>query len=95
MQVFGYGDFVYIPASWEASNLQEILGENMGVVSLPTYTLNGEEKQMYSYAGSKVVGVNAKSKHMVASIQLAIYLGSAEAQKLRYRAVRTGGHCRG
>lgn len=70
--------------SWEASNLQEILGENMGVASLPAYTLNGEEKQMYSYAGSKVVGVNAKSKHMVASIQLAIYLGSAEAQKLRY-----------
>ena len=70
--------------SWEASNLQEILGENMGVTSLPTYTLNGEEKQMYSYAGSKVIGVNAKSKHMVASIQLAIYLGSAEAQRLRY-----------
>lgn len=71
--------------SWEAANLESILGENMGVVSLPTYTLNGEEKQMMSYAGSKVIGVNAKSKHMVASIQLAIYLGSAEAQELRYK----------
>lgn len=70
--------------SWEAANLESILGENMGVVSLPTYSLNGEEKQMMSYAGSKVIGVNSKSKHMVASIQLAIYLGSAEAQKLRY-----------
>ncbi len=70
--------------SWEAGNLQEILGEHMGVTALPTFTLNGEEKQMMSYAGSKVVGVNSKSKHMVASIQLAIYLGSAEAQKLRY-----------
>lgn len=70
--------------SWEAGNLEEILGENMGVVSLPTYTLNGEEKQMMSYAGSKVIGVNARSKHMVAAIQLAIYLGSAEAQSLRY-----------
>lgn len=70
--------------SWEASNLQEILGDNMGAVALPTYTLHGEEKQMMSYAGSKVIGVNAKSKHMVASIQLAIYLGSAKAQKLRY-----------
>ncbi len=70
--------------SWEAGNLREILEENLGAVALPTYMLNGEEKQMMSYAGSKVIGVNSKSKHMVASIQLAIYLGSAEAQKLRY-----------
>lgn len=70
--------------SWEYGNLEEILGENLGVTSLPTYTLNGKEVQMMSYAGSKVIGVNAKSKNMVASIQLAIHLGSAQAQKLRY-----------
>lgn len=70
--------------SWDAGNIEEILGDNMGIASLPTYTLNGEEKQMMSYAGSKAVGVNATSKHMVAAIQLAIYLGSAEAQKLHY-----------
>lgn len=70
--------------SWDAGNLREILGENLGVAALPKYTLNGEEKQMMSYAGSKVIGVNSKSKHMVASIQLAIYLGSAKAQQLHY-----------
>lgn len=70
--------------SWDAGNIEEILGENMGIAALPTFTLNGEEKQMMSYAGSKAVGVNATSKHMVAAIQLAIYLGSADAQRLHY-----------
>ena len=27
--------------SWEANAIKEILGDNMGVTSLPTYTLNG------------------------------------------------------
>ncbi|MDO4326499.1 MAG: extracellular solute-binding protein [bacterium] len=70
--------------SWDAASIKEILGENMGVTSLPTYTLNGEEKQMMAYAGSKAIGVNATSDHMVAAVQLAVYLGSAEAQKLHY-----------
>lgn len=70
--------------SWDVSGIREILGDNMGVAALPTYTLNGEEKQMMAYAGSKAIGVNATSDHMVASIQLAIYLGSAEAQRLHY-----------
>ena len=70
--------------SWDAASIKEILGENMGVAALPTYTLNGEEKQMYAYAGSKAIGVNSHSKYMVQAIELAIYLGSAEAQQLHY-----------
>lgn len=70
--------------SWDSSSIREILGENMGVAALPAYTLNGETKQMYSYAGSKAVGVNAHSENMVAAVELAVYLGSAEAQRLHY-----------
>lgn len=70
--------------SWDAAAVKEILGDNMGVASLPSYTLNGKEVQMMAYAGSKAVGVNATSENMVASIQLAIYLGSAQAQRLHY-----------
>lgn len=70
--------------SWDANAVKEILGENMGVASLPTFTLNGEEKQMKAYAGSKAIGVNPYSKHMVAAVQLAVYLGSAEAQRSHY-----------
>ncbi len=70
--------------SWDAVAIKEILGDNMGVAALPTFTLNGEEKQMYAYAGSKAIGVNTNSKYMVQAIQLAIYLGGAEAQQLHY-----------
>lgn len=70
--------------SWDAAAVEEILGDNMGVAALPTYNLNGEEKQMYAYAGSKAIGVNTSTKHMKASVELAMYLGSAEAQRLHY-----------
>ena len=70
--------------SWDANAVSEALGENMGVVALPTYTLNGAEKQMMSYAGSKAIGVNPYSKNMVPAVELAVYLGSAEAQLSHY-----------
>ena len=71
--------------SWDANAVSEALGENMGVVALPTYTLNGAEKQMMSYAGSKAIGVNPYSKNMVPAVELAVYLGSAEAQLSHYK----------
>lgn len=70
--------------SWDAAAIQEILGENMGVAALPTYTLNGEEKQMYSFLGSKAIGVNTNTEYMVQAVELAMYLGSAEAQRLHF-----------
>lgn len=70
--------------SWDANAVREALGENMGVAALPMYTLNGEEKQMMSYAGSKAIGVNPYSKNMVPAVELAVYLGSAEAQLSHY-----------
>ena len=71
--------------SWDANAVRETLGENMGVAVLPMYTLNGEEKQMMSYAGSKAIGVNPYSKNMVPAVELTVYLGSAEAQLSHYK----------
>ena len=70
--------------SWDYGSVREILGDNMGAAALPVYRLDGENKQLYSYSGSKAVGVNAYSEYMVPAVELAIYLGSAEAQKLHY-----------
>ena len=70
--------------SWDAAAVKEALGDNMGVAALPTYTLNGEQKQMYSYAGTKAVGVNAQSKNMLPAVQLAIFLGNEYSQRLHY-----------
>lgn len=62
--------------SWDANAIKEILGDNMGVTSLPTFTLNGKEIQMKAYAGSKAVGVNSHSDYMEQAVALAVYLGS-------------------
>nr|WP_317283218.1 extracellular solute-binding protein [uncultured Sellimonas sp.] len=70
--------------SWDANAVKEALGENMGVIELPKFTLDGEEKQMKAYAGSKAIGVNPNAENMVAAVELAVYLGSAESQKLHY-----------
>ena len=70
--------------SWEANSIKKALGDNMGVVSLPTYTINGEQKQMLAYAGSKAIGVNSHSEHMEQAVALAVYLGGLDAQKAHY-----------
>lgn len=70
--------------SWDANAVKVALGDNIGVAALPTYTLNGEEKQMYAYAGTKAIGVNTHSDYMVQAVELAIWLGNAESQRLHY-----------
>ena len=72
--------------SWDAAAVKEALGDNMGVAALPTYTLNGEEKQMYAYAGTKAVGVNTQSDYMVQAVELAIFLGNEYSQRLHYES---------
>ena len=70
--------------TWHAEAVKEALGDNMGVAQLPTITINGEAKQLKSFAGSKAIGVNKESKNQKAAMQLAAFLTSAEAQKLHY-----------
>ncbi len=70
--------------SWDANAIKEALGDKMGVTSLPTFNINGGQKQMLAYAGSKAIGVNAHSEHMEQAVALAVYLGSEEAQKSHY-----------
>ena len=70
--------------SWDASAVKEALGDNYGVVQLPTITINGEEKQMKSFSGSNAIGVNPNCEYPQVAVALARYLGSADAQKAHY-----------
>jgi len=71
--------------TWDAKNVEEALGENYGAAALPCITLNGEEKQMYSFSGSKAFAVNPNSANMKAATALAAWLGSAEMQDLHFQ----------
>ncbi|MDO5135750.1 MAG: extracellular solute-binding protein [Eubacteriales bacterium] len=70
--------------SWDAASVQEALGDNYGVAALPTVTIDGQEKQLKSFAGSKAIGVNPNCEYPQVAVALASYLGSAEAQQAHY-----------
>ena len=74
----------YFSGTWDATAVKEALGENFAAAQLPCITINGESKQLMSFAGSKALGVNPNSKHLKAAYQLAAFMGSAEAQELHY-----------
>ena len=70
--------------SWDYNTVKEILGENMGVASLPTVAINGEAKQMKAFAGSKAIGVNPNAEYPQVAVAFAKFLASPEAQQKHY-----------
>lgn len=72
-----------IDGSWNSTVDQEALGENLGATKLPTINVDGEDKQMISMYGYKMIGVNAASKYPRTSQILAYYLSSEECQQQR------------
>ena len=75
----------YFSGSWDYNGLHDALGENLGAVPAPTVMMNGEAKQLKSYFGSKVVGVNPNAANQKAAMQFAAFLASADSQLLRFQ----------
>ena len=69
---------------WDRPALEESLGDKLGCAVLPTFTMNGTDYQMKSFAGSKAIGVNPNAANPKAAMQLAAFLASAEGQLARY-----------
>ncbi|MBQ2971302.1 MAG: extracellular solute-binding protein [Ruminococcus sp.] len=69
-----------IDGSWDAAAIKNVLGDNFGAVKLPTINVNGEDKQMISLHGYKLLGVNARSKYPNAAQLLADYLSGEACQ---------------
>lgn len=75
---------VAVSGTWNAKRLQEILGENYGVCKLPTVTVGGETKQLYSFKGYKLFGVNPHSANIAEAHRLAAFLSGEAMQKVRF-----------
>lgn len=73
-----------ISGVWNAKELQQTLGERMGAAKLPSYTCAGQQVQMASFSGCKLVGVNAYSKEPDWAARLAAWMVSEENQELRF-----------
>ena len=74
----------FFSGTWDAEAAKAALGENFAAAQLPCITINGEQKQMKSFGGSKAIGVNKQSKNPKAAMQLAAFLSSTEAQLAHY-----------
>ena len=75
-----------VSGTWCAEAISEKLGENYGACKLPTFTVDGEQVQMGSFLGCKILGVNTQTAHPVEAMMLAEYLTSEEAQVRRFEA---------
>lgn len=73
-----------VNGTWRANDAEAQWGENYAACKLPTYTLNGEQVQMASFSGYKLLGVNQHSANVGWAMKLADYVSNEENQALRF-----------
>ena len=74
-----------VNGTWRANDAAEVWGENYAACKLPTYTLNGEQVQMASFSGYKLIGVNPHSANVGAAMLLADFVTNEENEGLRFQ----------
>jgi arabinogalactan oligomer/maltooligosaccharide transport system substrate-binding protein len=85
------GAIAGISGTWHANTFTGILGDNIGMIKLPTFT-NGanQQVQLGSMVGAKLIGVNGFTKSPAIAHQFANFLTNAETQKARALALGVG-----
>jgi arabinogalactan oligomer/maltooligosaccharide transport system substrate-binding protein len=83
----GIGDTIAagVCGTWVADAIKEKLGDNFAATKLPTFTAGGEQIQMSSFAGYKLVGVNSQTKSPIEAMELAEWITNEENQLLRFK----------
>lgn len=71
--------------TWEGPAIKKAIGaDNLGAAKLPTALIGGEQKQLESFGGYKLVGVNQYTNYPVTCQTLAYFLTNTESQTKRY-----------
>ena len=73
-----------VSGAWNAMEVKEAWGEDYGAVKLPTFTCAGQQIQMSSFTGYKMMAVNAYSAQKEWALKLADWLTNEENQTLRF-----------
>ena len=74
----------WFDGSWNYDLYKGILGDDMGITTIPTFNPDGNDYQLLGFYGSKAIGVNAQSQNMAAAVAFATFIGNEENQLLRY-----------
>ena len=73
-----------VSGTWNANTAAEVWGDNYAATKPPTFTVNGEQVQMSSFAGFKLVGVNSYSENVGDAMDFAAFMTNEESQTLRF-----------
>ncbi|MDE7188236.1 MAG: extracellular solute-binding protein, partial [Lachnospiraceae bacterium] len=73
-----------VSGTWNATQIRNAWGSDYGAVKLPTFTCAGQQIQMSSFTGYKMMGVNAYSSHKEWAMRLADWLTNEENQTIRF-----------
>lgn len=73
-----------ISGTWDYMDLYERWGDNLAATKLPTYTIKGNQEQMYSFFGYTYYGVHKDAKNPEWSEKLARWLTNYDTQLRRY-----------
>ena len=79
-----------VNGTWRANDAAEVWGDNYAACKLPTYTLNGEQVQMGSFSGYKLVGVNPHSANVGVAMMLADFITNEDNQIKRFNDRKLG-----
>lgn len=79
-----------VSGTWNANVAAETWGDNYAACKLPTYTVNGEQVQMGSFAGFKLVGVNPFSENVGEAMMFAEFMTNYDNQLSRFAARSEG-----
>lgn len=88
----GIGDTICagVSGTWNADAIAEKLGDGYAATKLPTFTCGGNQVQMSSFAGYKLMGVNSGTKHPAEAMALAEFLTNEENQIKRFETRSLG-----
>lgn len=71
--------------AWNAEKIADAYGDGYAAVKLPTYTAAGQQLQMASFAGYKLIGISAYSENVEWAMKLANELTNEENQLELFR----------
>lgn len=83
---------ILVSGTWAYNDILEILGENLGVAELPSFTVGEETFHLGSYSGCKLLGVKPQqdAKRSAALHKFAQYLTGEAAQIERFNTLAWG-----
>lgn len=79
-----------VSGMWNEKQVSKAYGSDYAATKLPTYTLRGEQVQMKSFSGYRLIGVNATTSEPEWAQRLARWITNEKNQMLRFQMTGKG-----